>query len=165
MRGKRNFTVQEALDRLQRYCTYQDRCHQEVERKLRDMGMHGDARAHIIAELISDNFLNEERFSKAFARGKFNQKHWGRVRIKMELRSRGLSDYNIRSGLRELGEDEYRERFREVASKAWDSIQPDSGTQAQKKFWNYLIYRGWEPELIQEFVRQSSGSAHRDGSV
>jgi regulatory protein len=165
LRAKKHFTVQEALERLQRYCSYQDRCHQEVERKLREMGMHSDARAHIIAELISDNFLNEERFSKAFSRGKFNQKHWGRIRIKMELKARGLSDYNIRSGLKELEEEEYRERFREVASKAWESLNPDSGLQSKKKFWNYLTYRGWEPELIQEFVRQSSGSTRTDGFV
>lgn len=165
LRAKKHFTVQEALERLQRYCSFQERCHQEVERKLREMGMHGDARAHIIAKLISENFLNEERFSKAFVRGKFSQKNWGRLRIKMELKARGLSDYTIRSGLKELVEEEYRMRFREVASRAWDSFQPDSEIQSKKKFWNYLTYRGWEPDLIQEFVRQSSGSSRKDGFV
>lgn len=113
--------------------------------------MKEEARTYIVSELISGNFLNEERFSRSFARGKFNQKNWGRLRIVRELKSRGISEFNIRNGLSEIEEEEYLRRFEEVASKAFQDLDSRlTALEKKKKLWNYLSYRGWESELIQE---------------
>ena len=98
----KSYTLDEALLKLQRYCAYQDRCHKEVEQKLKNMRMIPEAIDHIIVALISDNHLNEERFAKAFVRGKFSIKKWGKVRLTQELKQRQLSKYTIKIALKEI---------------------------------------------------------------
>ena len=83
---RKSYTLEQALSRLQRYCTYQDRCHIEVERKLTEMRMIPQAKEQIIMSLIEDDYLNEERFALAFVKGKFRIKKWGRIRLKAELK-------------------------------------------------------------------------------
>ena len=87
----KGYTVQEATKKIESYCAYQDRCHKEVVSKLKEMGMIPLAVDTIIAQLIEDRFLNEERFAKSFARGKFNIKKWGKNRIVRELKFRNIS--------------------------------------------------------------------------
>ena len=84
----------DALKKLQRYCAYQERCHQEVRQKLLDLGIYGDDLEDIIAELITDNFLNELRFAQIYAGGKFRIKKWGRHRIRQELKKRKYRKYD-----------------------------------------------------------------------
>ena len=86
----KTYTLEEALSKLQRYCAYQDRCHQEVEQKLKQIRMIPEAIEIIMVALIEDSHLNEERFAKAFVRGKFNIKKWGKVRLTLELKQRQL---------------------------------------------------------------------------
>ena len=90
----KSYSVKEAKLRAQQFCVYQDRCHKEVNEKLRQMNMIPEAIAVIVSELIEDNFLNEERFAKSFARGKFRIKKWGRLRIVRELKFRKITNYN-----------------------------------------------------------------------
>ena len=90
---------EEALAKIQRYCAYQDRCHQEVRTRLLDMGVYADWLEEIIVQLIEENFLNEERFARSFARGKFRIKQWGRNRIRQELKKRNISAYCIRMAM------------------------------------------------------------------
>ncbi len=96
-----------ALKKAERYCAYQDRCHQEVRRKLYDLGLYRDDVDQVMATLIETQFLDEERFARSFARGKFRMKAWGRVRITQELKQRQVSAYCIRAGLSEIDEAAY----------------------------------------------------------
>jgi regulatory protein len=96
---KKKLTPNQALIKAQMSCAYQERCQQEIRDKLYEWGLHSNEVENIIADLISTNFLNEERFAKAFAGGKFRIKKWGKVKIKIELKKRKISDYCIRKGL------------------------------------------------------------------
>jgi regulatory protein len=87
-----SYTIDEAIKKIESYCVYQDRCHKEVENKLREMGMIPIAANQIIGHLIQENYLNEERFARSYARGKFNIKKWGKKRIVNELKQRGISN-------------------------------------------------------------------------
>src|ERR1700742_4248902 len=100
------YTAHEALVKAEAWCAYQERCQQEVRDKLYSWGLHNAEVEPVIAELISKNFLNEERFAKAFAGGKFRIKKWGRVNIRLELKRRKLSEYCIKKGLAEIDEDD-----------------------------------------------------------
>lgn len=144
------YTLTEAKNKMERYCAYQERCHWEVSRKLREMRMIPAAADEIITHLIRENYLNEERFAKAYARGKFRVKHWGKIRITRELKQRQISAYCINSALKEIDENEYLESFHELAQKKADSLTSGSKQQRQKKFVDYLLYRGWESHLIFE---------------
>ena len=148
----KTYTVQEAKERLEAYCAYQERCHREVIAKLRAMGMIPLAIDDIVVHLIQNDFLNEERFAKSFARGKFRIKKWGRVRIERELKTRGLSDYNIEVGLEEIDEEEYIDTFEIVAEKKQATIREKNPYKAKAKLANFLLYRGFEPDLVYEKV-------------
>ncbi len=139
---------------MERYCAYQERCHWEVSRKLKEMRMIPAAIDEIITHLIRENYLNEERFAKAYARGKFRVKHWGKIRITNELKQRQISAYCIKSALKEIDEKEYLEAFHALADKKAASLTTGSVQQRQKKFVDYLLYRGWESRLVYEKSRE-----------
>lgn len=150
----KTYTVAEAKLKLENYCAYQERCHQEVRRKLRSMGMIPLAIDDIMVHLIKNNFLNEERFARSYARGKFRIKKWGRIRIERELKARGLSDYTIEAGLDEIDEDEYMDTFETLAEKKYATIKDTNPYKAKAKLANYLLYRGWETDLVYEKINE-----------
>jgi regulatory protein len=153
---KKRVSQIEALQRLQKYCAYQDRCHQEVRSKLIKLGIFGDALEEIVSELISDGFLNESRFARAFARGKFRQKHWGRQRILMELKKRKVSDYCIREGLQEINEEEYAATLKEVIDKKNNLLKEKDPFKRRNKLAQFAIRRGFESELVWEYIKVES---------
>ena len=150
----KTYTVAEAKQKLENYCAYQERCHQEVRRKLRSMGMIPLAIDDIMVHLIKNNFLNEERFARSYARGKFRINKWGRIRIERELKARGLSDYTIEAGLDEIDEDEYMDTFETLAEKKYATIKDTNPYKAKAKLANYLLYRGWETDLVYEKINE-----------
>lgn len=144
------YTVEQATRRLEHYCAYQDRCHKEVVAKLRSMGMIPLAIDTIIAHLIAHRFLNEERFAKSYARGKFQIKKWGKNRIIRELKAREISRFNIQTALKEIPDSDYYETFDRLAQKKVEQITETSLLKAKKKLVAYLLYRGWEPQMVYE---------------
>jgi len=151
---KLTFTVEEAKKSLENYCAYQDRCHQEIERKLHAMQMIPEARELIILHLMEHDFLNEERFSKSFARGKFRIKKWGKQRIIRELKMRNISAYNINTALKEIDDDIYIETLEEITKKRFDLINEGDVYKKRKKLTDYLIRKGFENNLIYEAVSE-----------
>ena len=143
----KTYTVAEAKARMERYCNYQERCHKEVLQKLRQMRMIPEAIELIIATLIQENYLNEERFARSFARGKFLYKKWGKVRIIRELKFREISPYNIECAMQEI-EDEYEEAFDALAQKKADTITEKNIQKARRKLADYLLYKGWESQRV-----------------
>lgn len=150
-----SYTVSEATKRMEHYCAYQDRCHQEVGRKLKEMNMIQEASNQIILHLLDHDFLNESRFAQSYVRGKFRIKKWGRIRISQELKRRNISTYNITLGLKEIPEDEYLTSFNDLALKRFNQLDTEVNIQKKrKKFVDYLLYRGWESSLTWGKVRE-----------
>lgn len=146
----KSYTVEEAQKKLEHYCSYQERCHDEVIQKLRSFNMIPQAIDVIVVHLLDNNFLNEERFACSFARGKFKIKHWGKRRITNELKSRNISKYNIDRALKEIPEDEYLKTFHIIADKLWDSTLETNIFKKKKKVMDYLLRKGYESNLVQE---------------
>ncbi len=153
--AKKYISRDEALLRMQRYCAYQDRCHQETRRKLLDLGIYGDDLEEIMAQLVEDQFLDEERFARAFARGKFQIKSWGRIKILQELKARQISAYCQRKALEEIDEEAYRERLDQyLRSKFTEGKDGLSDFEQQQKAAQFALRRGFEPELVWDTLRQ-----------
>lgn len=150
MNYHKTYSIDEALLKLKKYCSYQERCHQEVHQKLRGMRMIPEVIDHITVELIQHNYLNEERFAKTFVRGKFKIKKWGRHRLTLELKKKNVSKININLALREIDEHEYIEVFHALAEKRHNSINETNKLKKKKKLIDYLLYRGWESHLVYE---------------
>ena len=154
MLKKKSYSLNEVKKKLENFCSYQERCHKEVEEKLREYGMIQSASQEIIAQLIQEDYLNETRFAKNFARGKFRIKNWGRNRISRELKSRNITDYNIKMGMQEFTDIEYEETFYNLIEKRKKSVEHLPIDQQKKKIFSYLSYRGWEHEKIYDALSQ-----------
>ncbi|WP_034042694.1 regulatory protein RecX [Wocania ichthyoenteri] len=150
MQPKKTYTLQEATKKLEHYCAYQERCHQEVRQKLEGMYMIPEAIDVIIVHLLKHNFLNEERFAKTFVSGKFRIKRWGRRRLTLELKKKDISKVNINQALSTIENGEYIEIFNSLAEKKVNSIRETNIYKKRKKLIDYLLYRGWESHLVYE---------------
>jgi len=148
------FTIKEALQKLEHFCAYQERCHDEVVDKLYSLKMTRDEIDTIVVQLIEGNFLNETRFACSFARGKHRIKHWGKIRITNELKARNISSTNITLALKEISSEEYFETFENLAERSWNSISETNLLKKRKKFCDYMLRRGFESNLVYEKVKE-----------
>lgn len=142
------------MQKLRHYCAYQERCHSEVRGKCLDLGLRGEALEEAIALLIADNFLNEERFAKAFAGGYFRTRQWGRKKILAALKQRQLSAYCIKVGMKEIDEEDYWRVVLQLAEKKYSTLRGDTVLKRKYKTMQFLIQRGFEPELAHEALEQ-----------
>ena len=156
-RKKSTYTVEEAQGAMEKFCAYQERCHQEVRRKLKQMGMIQEASDHIQLHLYQNDFINEERFARSFSRGKFRIKKWGRVRIKRELIQREISSMNIRAGLEEIDGDDYEETLSELATKRYDLVTESHFMKKRKKVADYLLRKGFESSMVYSKLLELEG--------
>ncbi|WP_431165756.1 regulatory protein RecX [Tenacibaculum halocynthiae] len=152
--SKKVFTVDEIKRKIEFYCVYQDRCHKDVEKKLRDYNLIPEAREYILLHLLEHNFLNEERFSKSFARGKFRIKKWGKQRIVRELKQREISSYNIKTALKEIDEQDYIATLYCLIEKKNNFSSETNLLKKKKKIIDHLLYKGFETNLIFEAVNE-----------
>lgn len=154
MSSKSTSSVEDIVQKLEYYCSYQERCHIEVSEKLRGFVLNQAEKDRIIVHLIESNFLNEERFALVFSISKFHQKKWGKIRIKNELKARKISDYLVTKALKEIPTEEYGMTFETLAEKHWESITEKNDLKKRKKFCDYLLRKGWESERIYEKVKE-----------
>ncbi len=144
------FSVKEAIQKIEFFCSYQERCHEEVEKKLRSMKMDSDEIDEIMVHLIDSNFLNEERFACSFARGKHRIKHWGNIRIINELKFKKISQTLINKALKEISPEEYAATFHSLSERHWENIRESDTQKKKKKFCDYMLRRGFESNLVFE---------------
>ena len=137
-----------------RFCDYQDRCVQEVRLKLKRLGISESEVLAILDQLVEEDLINEERFAINFARGKFRIKHWGRIRIRAELKSKGIAASHIAKALKGLDAENYHQRLHELAQRKLETLSSGSDQSRRKRLWDALVYRGWEKELVYDTIRE-----------
>ncbi|MDH3649285.1 MAG: RecX family transcriptional regulator [Saprospiraceae bacterium] len=152
--AKQKVTQSEALSKLQRYCTYQDRCHQEVRYKLLSLGMRGEMLEEIMVALIQESFLNEERFARSFVRGKFRMNGWGRQKIAMGLRKKGVPGQIISQAMDEIDMDDYKTELLRLLSKKKASLPGDDSWTKQRKLFGFAISKGYESDLVSACIKE-----------
>jgi regulatory protein len=151
---KKILTKAEAYQKASAFCAYQERTQQEVREKLQDLGVDKDPAEEIISKLIVENFLNEERFAKAFAGGKFRMKKWGRMKIIMELKARKVSEYCIKKGLKEIPDEDYLKTAKELIVEKAALVKEQNQYKKNYKIAGYLISKGYEPDLVWDLLRE-----------
>jgi regulatory protein len=151
----KSISPKEAKIKLYRYCVYQERCHQEVKEKLSELGLWGDEAEAIITHLIQEGFLNEERFAKAYASGKFRLKHWGKLKIVRALEQRGLSRHCILAGLKEITESDYRQTILQLLEKKTSITEAPNIYTLRDKVAKFVIHKGFEPELVWGLLKET----------
>ena len=138
---------------IYKYCNYQERCHQEVKAKLYELEGSPAEIENLLAELIEQGLLNEERYARSYTRGRFRIKKWGRLKIIQHLKQKHISEYCIRRGLTEIDPDEYYKTLQQLASKKWQELMTEKNVYLKRsKTYRFLQQRGFESGLITEAV-------------
>lgn len=147
-----NDQLRDALRKAASFCAYQERTQQQVRERLDEWGIYGPDAEEVIAELITQNYLNEERFAKSFAGGKFRVKQWGRRKIRQHLQQRGISGYNLDQAMKEIGGDDYRETLVLLLDKKRRSLRDDNPLVVKQKLARYAMSKGYESDLIWQVL-------------
>ena len=147
-------TPKEAKLKAANFCAYQERSQKEVRNKLYDLGLYPDEVEDVLTDLITENFINEERFAKAYVGGKFRVKKWGRKKILLGLQPHQLSPYCIKKGLAEIDEDDYIKTLEDMIAKKDGSIKETNSFKRKNKLATYAQGRGYESELIWNVINR-----------
>jgi regulatory protein len=150
---KQYFSKEEALQKAKHYCAYQERCHSEVKEKLYSFGMNKKEVDELLSELISDNYLNEERFAILYAGGKFRIKQWGKVKIKYSLKQKQISEYCIKKALAAIDERDYTKTLEKLFEQKLKTLKAEKNIFIKKrKLQDHLMQKGFETSLISKLI-------------
>lgn len=149
---QKSLTFKEIKQKLVDYCVYQDRCHAEVEQKMKDFLLIPEAKEEILLYLMKENFLNEERFVRSYIRGKFYIKKWGRNKIKIQLFQKKISEKLILRCFDEIDEEDYQRVCRDIFQKYNQQQKNLKLYQKKMKSIKYLLSRGFEYEIILKII-------------
>tara|TARA_B110000444_G_scaffold251601_1_gene279693 strand:- start:226 stop:693 length:468 start_codon:yes stop_codon:yes gene_type:complete len=144
------YDLNTAREKIQAYCAYQERCHMEVTMKLKSWGLIQEAIDLLIVELIQFNFLNEERYARNFARGKFRIKKWGKIKIRMALKKRDINFKCIDLSMLEIDDKTYFITLKELLQKKNETVKETNSYKRKMKLTSYLVSRGFEYDLIHD---------------
>lgn len=148
----KKLSKQEAIPKIERYCAYQERCHKEVSNKLYEYGLRSEEVMEVLNEMVRKGFLNEERFAKAFAGGKFRQKNWGRAKIIRELKARNISEYCINKAMKEIEAGDYENTLEKLALKYLSTHKTEKLWELKQKTLRFLLSKGYEYEQCHEIL-------------
>ena len=155
MLQKKKLTPDQGWQRAKLYCAYQERSHVETKEKLYSFGLPREEVEQIIARLIDEDYLNEERFASAFARGKFRMKHWGRVKIRYELKQKYISELCIKKVMKEIDEEEYLKTLEKLTEEKLEELRQEKDILTRKKkVLSYLLQKGYERDIIFSFFKE-----------
>lgn len=152
--SKQVYTISQAFEKATRYCAMQDRCQQEVLSKLRKWGMNAEESGEVLALLITENYVNDERFARAYVRGKFNQNDWGRMKIVQGLKAKGISESCIALALTELDAMPYKEKLTRLAERKWKAEAKETEKKQTEKTARYLLSRGFESDIVWNIIKR-----------
>ncbi len=150
----KKYSPSQAVEKIRHYCAYQERSHQEARNKLYEYGLYASEVEKILSELITDGFLNEERFAKAFAGGKFRIKKWGKLKIIHDLEMKGVNKNCLRIALKEISDDDYLITLQEILQKKFVLLSEENLFVKKDKVAKYAIQKGFEPELVWKKIKE-----------
>ncbi|WP_307309866.1 regulatory protein RecX [Epilithonimonas hungarica] len=150
---KKSLTFDEIKLKLVNYCVYQDRCHSEVEQKMREFLLIPEAKDEILLYLMKGNYLNEERFTRSYIRGRFYIKHWGRNKIRLNLKQKGITDKLISKCMDEIDYNDYEKTLNKIYQDYFSKQKGLKEYQRKNKTIKYLLSKGFEYDLICEILR------------
>ena len=154
MHNKRIYDLNIATDKIKRYCSVQDRCQWDVIKKMNEWGLGAKIKTRLLEILITENYINEKRFSESFCRGKFKIKNWGKIKISNELKQKNISNICIEKGMEEIKEDEYLKVLDKLFVEKRDQLTEKNHFVKKTKIANFLIQRGFESFLVWEKMKE-----------
>ena len=140
------------MQKLRFYCRYQQRCQSDIKEKLFELGINNKEHDQLIAELIKENCLNDDRFAAAFVSGRFKMKQWGRKKIEKGLREKRISDEITQRAMEQIDKKEYIAVLNRLAKERYASLKQEQYLIRRKKTMDYLMQKGYETDLVREAI-------------
>lgn len=162
MKSERKYSLLEAKARLEALCAYQERCSYELIKKMNTWFIDLEDQDILLSDLISNNFLNEERFAEAFASGRMRIKRWGKIKIRIELKKKMISNYSIDKALKSIDLDEYWENLTHLAERKWQLSNEKDLFKRKVKLYRFLNSKGYEADLIKDAVEEIYNRSEND---
>ncbi|MBS1732591.1 MAG: RecX family transcriptional regulator [Bacteroidetes bacterium] len=152
---RKNIGIEAALQKIRQYCAYQERNHREVKEKLYSFGLYKHDVEELISRMIEENYLNEERYALMYAGGKFRVKNWGKVKIRYELKLKGISNYCIEKALAAIDDSDYEATLDKLFSEKLLSLKKEKNIFTRKrKIRDFLLQKGFENGLIAGLIHK-----------
>ena len=146
-------TPDQVLDKMAKYCAYQERCVKDVRDKLKTFDIPQTEKDKILDYLLDNRFVNNERFAKSFVRGKVNQSGWGLNKIRFHLMQKGIDKELIEEALGQTDEEVYRQRLIDILKTKSKTIKADSDFEKKRKLAAYAMQKGFEAALVWEVLK------------
>ena len=146
-------TPDQVLDKMAKYCAYQERCVKDVRDKLKTFDIPEEEKTKILDYLLDNRFVNDERFAKSFVRGKINQSGWGVNKIRFHLIQKGIDKDIIDEALGQTDNEVYRQRLIDILKTKSKTIKADSDFEKKRKLAAYAMQKGFEGNLIWEVLK------------
>ena len=156
MLQNKRLTKEQALPKIKQYCTYQERSHKDVKDKLYSYGLYSRDVEALVTQLIEEEYVNEERFARQYAGGKFRMKGWGRVRIAYALQQKQVSSRIIKLALKEIEDSAYMFTLQKLATAKWKSLEMEPPLSQKGKTYSFLVNKGFEAPLVQKILAELS---------
>ena len=153
-RAVKRLDPKKAKEKILRYCVYQERSHRQVKDRLYSFGLYKNEVEDLLTELITNGFLNEERFALAYVGGKFRIKQWGRIKIKNGLKMQGITPYLINKALKEIDEQDYQDTLKKLLKKKAVLIDSTNKLELKQKLSRYALSKGYESELVWQMMEK-----------
>lgn len=147
-------TPDQVLDKMAKYCAYQERCVKDVRDKLKSYDISQDSRDEILEYLLDNRFVNDERFAKSFVRGKVNQSGWGMNKIRFHLIQKGIDKELIDEALGQTDEEAYRQRLTDILKAKSKTIKAETDIERKRKLAAYAMQKGFEGALVWEVLKE-----------
>jgi regulatory protein len=146
-------TPDQVLDKMAKYCAYQERCVKDVRDKLKTFDIPKEEKTKILDYLLDNRFVNDERFAKSFVRGKVNQSGWGVNKIRFHLVQKGIDKDIIEDALGQTDEEVYRQRLIEILKTKAKTVKASSDFEKKRKLAAYAMQKGFEGSLVWETLK------------
>ena len=146
-------TPDQVLDKMAKYCAYQERCVKDVRDKLKTFEISEEEKTKILEYLLDNRFVNDERFAKSFVRGKVNQSGWGVNKIRFHLVQKGIAKEIIDEALSQTDEEVYRQRLIDILQTKVKTVKADSDFEKKRKLAAYAMQKGFESALVWEILK------------
>ena len=147
-------TPDQILDKMAKYCAYQERCVKDVRDKLKTFDILQEERDKILDYLLDNRFVNDERFAKSFVRGKINQSGWGINKIRFHLVQKGIAKEIIDEALGQTDEEVYRQRLIDILKAKAKSVKAETEFEKKRKLAAYAMQKGFEGSLVWEVLKE-----------
>ena len=138
------------LARAAKYCSQSEHCAYDVKQKLFQWGCcDTNEQSKVIDYLTKEKFIEEERYCRAFVHDKMLYQGWGRIKLRMALREKRLTDSAIDMALDTINDEEYMTILSRLIEQ---KKRQTKGECEQQKLLKFALSRGFTYDEISKII-------------